>query len=103
MADIHWDHEASLMRVTQVDTAADAFEEWIARGTLREMVARFLELSPAQQDGLLLRASGPDWTEEYDSDAIRELAERPEYTGVYGAYDTAEPGEDTEALREVDR
>lgn len=103
MADIHWDHEASLMRVTPVETADDAFEEWIARGTLREMVGRFLELSPGQQDDLLLRASGPDWTEEYDSNAIRELAERPEYTGAYGAYDTAQPGEDRDALREVDR
>ena len=102
MADIHWDHEASLMRVTSVETAGDAFEEWIARGTLREMVGRFLEVSPGQQEGLLLRASGADWNEEYDSDAIRELAERPEYTGAYGAYDTAEPGEDTDALREME-
>ncbi len=93
--------EASLMRVTRIDTADDMFEELVARGTLYELVGTFLELPPSQQEGLMLRAAGPDWTEEFESEAIRELAARPEYTGVYGAYDTADPREDTEALREV--
>ena len=101
MPDIQWDSEASLIKVTPVDTANDSFEELIARGTLYELVGAFLELPPEQQEGLLLRAAGPDWTEEFDSDAIRELAARPEYTGVYGAYDTADPREDSDARREI--
>ncbi|WP_116091986.1 hypothetical protein [Sphingomonas crusticola] len=102
MPDIQWDSEASLMRVTPAATSAEIFEELVARGTLYELVGAFLELPPEQQDGLLLRAAGQDWTEEYDSDAIRELAARPEYIGVYGAYDTADPREDTAALREAE-
>jgi len=102
MPDIQWDRQASLMRVTPIDTADDSFEELVARGSLYELVGTFLELPPQQQEGLLLRAAGPDWLEEFDSDAIRELAARPEYTGVYGAYDTASPGEDSDALRETD-
>ena len=102
MPDIQWDSEASLMRVTPVETSGETFEDLLARGTLYELVGAFIELPPAQQEGLLLRAAGTDWTEEYDSDAIRELAARPEYTGVYGAFDTADPREDSEALREIE-
>jgi len=104
MADIEWNSEASLMRVIRVDTADDQIEELVARGTVSELVARFLELPPAGQEGLLLRATGQDWMEEFDSDAIRELAARPEFTGVYGANDGDDPFEDTDtdARREVD-
>ena len=53
-----------------------------------------LEMSPAAQGGLLLRAAGNGWDEEYDTDAIRELAARPEYTGAHGAFDTADLASD---------
>ena len=88
MTDIQWDGTASLMRVTSFATAEPA-EELLGRGVLRELVGAFLEMPPAEQDGLMLRAAGPDWLHEYDADAIRELAARPEYTGLHGAFDTA--------------
>ncbi|WP_294390227.1 hypothetical protein [uncultured Sphingomonas sp.] len=94
MPDIQWDSEASLMRVIPIETSGDAHEELIARGALYELVGAFIEMSPGQQDGLVLRAAGSDWTQEYDSDAIRELAARPEYTTAHGAYDTADLNED---------
>lgn len=97
MPDIQWDSEASLMRVTNFETTPESREELIARGTLWELVGVFLEMPVAQQRGLLLRAAGPDWTQEFDSSAIRELAARPEYTGAHGAYDTADLVEDPDA------
>jgi hypothetical protein len=100
MPDIQWDSEASLMRVTSFETNDESREDLIARGTVWELVGTFVELPPVQQQGLLLRTAGPDWVQEYDSDAIRELAARPEYTGAHGAYDTADLAEDPDA-REV--
>ena len=47
-----------------------------------------------QQANLLIRAAGPEWTQEFDVDAIRELAARPEYTSAHGAFDTADLPED---------
>ena len=91
--DIQWDGSASLMRVVRFATAEDQ-EELVARGTLRELVGAVLEMAPAGQDGLLLRAAGPGWEEEYDADAIRELAARPEYTGAHGAFDTVDLASD---------
>jgi hypothetical protein len=90
---IQWDSQASLMRVTDFSTA-DTQEELVARGTIRELVGQALEMSPTEQEGLLLRATGADWTQEYDEDAIRELAGHPEFTGAHGAYDTADLDED---------
>ena len=89
MPEIQWDAEASLMRVT-VFATADAQEALVARGTVLELVGMALEFAPDQQGGLMIRAAGPDWVQEYDEDAIRELAARPEYTGAHGAYDTAD-------------
>ena len=83
MTDIQWDGIASLMRVTSFATA-DPDEELVARGVRRELVGAFLEMPPADQRGLMLRAAGTDWLQEYDADAIRELAARPEYTGAGG-------------------
>ena len=89
MPDIQWDGEASLMRVTTFSTA-DPQEALVARGTVRALVGVALEFVPDEQDGLLIRAAGSDWVQEYDEDAIRELAARPEYTAAHGAYDTAD-------------
>ena len=94
MPDIQWDAQASLMRVNVIETSGDQQEELIARGALSELVGTVLEMAPDQQRGLLLRAAGPDWTEEYDSDAIRELAARPEFTSAYGDFDTAALSDD---------
>lgn len=101
MPNIQWDSEASLMRVTAFDTA-DTMEELVARDTLLELVGMFLELPPEQQDGLMIRAAGPDWSQEFDEAAIRELAARPEYTGAHGAYDTADLPEDPDRTEEID-
>jgi hypothetical protein len=90
MPDVQWDSDASLMRVTNFETTPDSVEELISRGTVRDLVGAFLELPLSRQRGLLLRAVGPDWTQEFDSSAIRELAARPEYTGANGDYDTAD-------------
>ena len=60
MTNIQWDSEASLMRVTVFSTA-EPQEELLGRGILRELVGAFLEMPPAEQDRLLLRAAGPDW------------------------------------------
>ena len=98
---IQWDNEASLMRVTRFATADDA-EELVARDTLRELVGAVLEMSPAEQAGLMIRAAGPDWTEEHDLDAIRELAARPEYTGAAGAFDTANLASDDDRAEVTD-
>lgn len=99
MPDIQWDSEASLMRLVAFETG-DSREEVIARGTIYELVGFFLEMPPERQEGLLLRAAGPDWVQEYDTDALRELAARPEYTGAHGDFDTADLPDDPDA-REV--
>jgi len=101
MPDIQWDGPASLMRVTDFATA-DTQEELVARGTLRELVGQALEMPAEAQDGLLLRAAGPDWVQEHDADAIRELAARPEYTGAHGAFGTADLPEDPDRAEEAD-
>ena len=101
MTDIQWDSGASLMRVTTFSTA-EPQEELVGRGALRELVGAFLEMDPAQQDGLLLRAAGPDWIQEYDADAIRELAAHREYSAAHGAFDTADLPDDPEADEEID-
>jgi hypothetical protein len=89
MSNIPWEHEASLLRMTS------AGEEVVRRGLLHELVGGFLELPAERQRGLAIRASGPDWTREFDEWTIRELAARPEYTSAYGRSggkgDTAEP------------
>jgi hypothetical protein len=78
MSNIPWEHEASLLRMTS------AGEEVVRRGLLHELVGGFLELPPERQRGLAIRASGPDWTREFDEWTILELAARPEYTSTYG-------------------
>lgn len=100
MPDVQWDSVASLMRVTNFDTSDESREDLLARDTLYELVSLFLELPQEQQRGLLLRAAGPDWVQEFDTDAIRELAARPEYTGAHGAYDTADLADDPD-MREL--
>jgi hypothetical protein len=101
MPDIQWDSDASLMRVTTFATA-EPQEELVARGTLHELVGQVLEMAPDEQNGVLLRAAGPDWVQEYDADTIRELAARPEYTGAHGAFDTADRPEDPDRAYEGD-
>jgi hypothetical protein len=101
MPDIQWDSEASLMRVTPIETSGDQLEELVARGSVHELVGRVLELPPGQNRHLLLRAAGPDWTQEFDGDALRELAARPEYTSAHGAFDTADLADDPD-VREVE-
>ena len=101
MTDIQWDHTASLMRVHDYNTA-DSDETLEARGTLHELVGAVLEMPVEQQDGLMIRAAGPDWSQEFDIDAIRELAARPEYTGAHGAFDTADLPEDTDRAQALD-
>jgi hypothetical protein len=93
MPDIQWDNPASLMRVSTFATA-DPQEELLARGTVRELVGAALEMPSERHDELLLRAAGPDWVEEFDGDAIRELAARPEYTSAHGADDTVDRPDD---------
>ena len=83
MPDIQWDGDASLMRVTNFDTSCESREELIAHGPLCELIDAFLEMEPLQQKGLLLRAAGPDWVQEFDSQTIRELAARPEYLAAH--------------------
>jgi len=100
MPDIQWDSEASLMRVTSFQSTDESQEELIARGTVYELVGTFLETPTVQQNGLLLRAAGPGWVQEFDRDALRELAARPEFTGAHGAYDTADLADDSDA-REI--
>ena len=100
MPDIPWDSEASLMRVTNFRTTDESHEELIARGTVYELVGAFLETPTAQQNGLLLRAAGPGRVQEFDRDALRELAARPEFTGAHGAFDTADLSDDPDE-REV--
>jgi len=90
MPDIQWDGDASLMRVTNFQTTPESREELLAHGTVRELVGAFLELPVAQQRGLLLRAAGADWTQEFDSSAIRELAAHPQYSGAHGSFGTAD-------------
>jgi hypothetical protein len=85
------------MRVTNFETTDESREDLLARDTLYELVSLFLGLPHEQQKGLLLRAAGPDWVQEFDTDAIRELAARPEYTGAHGAYDTADLSDDPDA------
>ncbi|MDB5690861.1 MAG: hypothetical protein JWL91_2737 [Sphingomonas bacterium] len=101
MTNIQWDSEASLMRVTTFSTT-DPQEELVGRGVLRELVGAFLEMDPSGQEGLLLRAAGPDWIQEYDEHEIRELAARPEYSSAHGAFDTADLPDDPEASEEID-
>ena len=97
MPEVQWDSVASLMRVTNFATTDESREDLLARDTLCELVSLFLDLPHEQQKGLLLRAAGPDWVQEFDTDAIRELAARPEYTGAHGAYDTAGLSADRDA------
>ena len=101
MTDIQWDSGASLMRIITFSTT-DPQEELVGQGVLRELVGAFLEMDPAEQEGLLLRAAGPDWIQEFDEDAIRELAAHPEYTSAHGAFDTADLPDDPEADEEID-
>jgi hypothetical protein len=101
MTDIQWDSEASLMRVIPFATT-DSQEELVGRGTLRELVGAFLEMPPAEQRSLLLRASGATWLQEYDESSIRELAARPEYTSAHGDFDTADLADDPERQEEID-
>jgi hypothetical protein len=82
MSNIPWEHEASLLRMTS------AGEEVVGRGVLHQLVGGFLELPPERQRGLAIRASGPNWTREFDEWTIRELAARPEYTSAYGGADS---------------
>jgi hypothetical protein len=82
MSNIPWEHEASLLRMTS------GGEEVVRRGVLHQLVGGFLELPPERQRGLAIRASGPNWTREFDEWTIRELAARPEYTGAYGRADS---------------
>jgi hypothetical protein len=90
MSNIPWEHEASLLRMT-----SDG-EEVVRRGPVQQLVGAFLALPPERQRGLAIRASGPDWTREFDEWTIRELAARPEYASAYGRggsnEDRAEPG-----------
>jgi hypothetical protein len=90
MPDVQWDSDASLMRVTNFETTPDNVEELIARGTVHDLVGVFLEMPFSRQRGLLLRAAGSDWTQEFDSSAIRELAARPDYTGSHSGNDMAD-------------
>ena len=101
MPTIQWDAPASLMRVTDFSTA-DSQEELVARGTLRDLVGQVLAMPGAHQSGLLVRAAGRDWTQEFDTDALRELAARPEFTGAHGAFDTADLPEDPDRAEETD-
>ena len=101
MTSIQWDSEASLMRVTTFSTA-EPQEELVGRGILHELVGAFLEMPRAEQKGLLLRAAGPTWLQEFDEDAMRELAGRPEYTSAHGAFDTADLSDDPELEEEID-
>jgi hypothetical protein len=82
MSDIPWNQEASLIRTT------GAGEELVRHGILQQLVEGFLELAPDRQDGLLLRAAGPDWCREWDAAQIRELAAKPEATGAFGRWDS---------------
>ena len=82
MSNIPWEHEASLLRMTS------GGEEVVRRGPIHELVGGFLELPPERQRGLAIRASGRDWTREFDEWTIRELAARPEYASVYGRADS---------------
>jgi hypothetical protein len=100
MTQIRFDAPASLMRAVEIETSGDAHEELIARGALFELVGTVLQMQPDAQRGLLLRVADADDTHEYDLDAIRELAARPEFTDAYGAYDTAARAEDPDR-REV--
>lgn len=91
MAEIPWNEKARLTRVAGPD------EEMVGEGVLQQLVASFLELSPEQQNGVVLRASGPDWSREWDADEIRELAARPEATGIFGRWDGARDDPDDRA------
>lgn len=81
MSDIQWNHEAHLIRQT------GAGEQVEAAGVVQQLVGAFLEMPADQQEGLVLRVGGEDLV-EYDAGTIRELAAHPEYTGVYGDYDS---------------
>ena len=71
--DLDWQHEASMTRSTA------AGEALVARGTLGQLVAAFLELAAEQQRGVAIRVAGADWTREYVDAEICELAARPEF------------------------
>ena len=81
--DIPWEHEGSMLRSTS------AGEELVARGVLYQLVGSFLQMPPEQQRGVAIRISGPDWTHEYGDAEIRELAARPDSSGAFGRWDTA--------------
>jgi hypothetical protein len=96
MTDIPWDHQASLIR------AAGAGEQLVRHGILHQLVSGFLELSPEGQSGLLIRASGPDWTCEFDEASIRELAARPDFTGAFGRDDSEREPDDLDLTEAED-
>lgn len=100
MTDIQWDARAHLMRVTAFDTA-EPIETLEGEGTLAELVGAVLEMNPMQQTGLLIRAAGAGWAQEFDLDAIRELAARPEYTGAMARYDTARLRQDPDRQEQL--
>lgn len=81
MSDIQWNHQAHLIRQT------GAGEQVEAAGVVQQLVGAFLEMPADQQAGLVLRVAGEDLV-EYDAGTIRELAAHPEFTGVYGDYDS---------------
>jgi hypothetical protein len=88
MMDIPWDKDGSMLR------SSAAGEELVARGVLHQLVGSFLDMGPEEQRGVAIRVVGPDWTCEYGDAEIRELAARPEYTGVAGRWDsTTDPDE----------
>lgn len=81
MDDIAWDGEASLYRVTRFATAPSQ-EQLVARDTLYGLVGAFLEMSPGQQEDLLIRIEREGDVAEYPAAEIRELAACPGYTGL---------------------
>lgn len=93
---VPWDSKASLIR------NYGGGEHIEARGLLHQLVGAFLEMAPAQQNGLAIRVSGEDWTREYSASEIRELAARPEFTGARGAFDTADRDDTAECDVEED-
>ena len=88
MSTIPWEHESSLLRMT------GSGEEVVRRDALHQLVGHFLELPPERRRGLSIRASGPDWTREFDEWTIPELAARPEYESAYGRNDSDPEGPD---------
>jgi len=82
MANIPWDNQASLYRVSEVRGGGVHQDELVARGTLYELVGQFVEMSPQQQRGLLIRSADPNRSWDFDEDTIRELAARSDFAGI---------------------